>query len=84
MAHFDIIDIHGFDSLLNKSKVLFVDESSIGPNYAIQYVNVYSQSTIEAFSSMFKVPIRKSDYNWKSNSRQTLQAAEKIIFKHQN
>ena len=33
---------------------------------------------------MLKVPIRKSDYNWKSNSRQTLQAAEKIIFKHQN
>lgn len=46
MAHFDIIDIHGFDSLLNKSKVLFVDESSIGTNNAIQYVNVYSQSTI--------------------------------------
>ena len=33
---------------------------------------------------MLKLPIRKSDYNWKSNSRQTLQAAEKIIFKHQN
>ena len=46
MAHFDIIDIHGFDSPLNKSKVLFVDESSIGTNNAIQYVNVYSQSTI--------------------------------------